>query len=585
MSYSKKNLRLTLFVIILIALFSFLVDYHVANLNGGEDAFKVPDWVPVAGFWNSFDYHLGLDLKGGTHLVYEADTSQVARADRDSAVAGVRDVIERRVNAFGVSEPLVQTNKDQESNYRIIVELAGVRDVNQAIEMIGETPLLEFKEQNPEALEERELTEQEKQELATYNQQAGKQAEEINQRALAGENFDKLAKEFSEDPGSKDNGGSLGWARRGDFVVEFEKAIFDELEVGEITPKPIKTDFGYHIIKKMDERQFKEPKSATSSDELLPQEGEPKTEVLASHILIRTKSKQDILSEENQWKNTELSGEHLNRAVVTYSQNTNDPQVSLEFNDEGAELFEKITARNIGNPVAIFLDGEPISVPNVNEKITGGRAVITGRFNLKEAKDLVQRLNAGALPVPIKLVSQQTVGPTLGARSVDKSLTAGLYGLLAVALFMILFYRLPGVLAVLALSIYTLIVLAIFKILSVTLTLAGIAGFILSIGLAVDANVLIFERLKEELRRGKSFSTAVEIGFKRAWTSIRDSNMSTLITCAILYWFGTSIIRGFAVTLAIGIMISMFSAIVISRSFLRLLSNKLMDKFSWLIKR
>ncbi len=574
MAYTRKRLNITILLIIILAIFSFLIDWHIGAVNGQGDINKLPAWVPGANWWNSFNYHLGLDLKGGTHLVYQADTSQIDAKDRDSAVEGVRDVIERRVNAFGVAEPVVQTNKSEKGAYRIIVELAGVKDVNQAIKMIGETPLLEFKEQNPnyKGSQAPHLTPTQQEELDKYNQAAKKKAEEINRRALKGEDFSKLAKEFSEDPGSKDKGGNLGWARRGTFVPAFDKAIFDDLKVGQITPHPIKTKFGYHIIKKIDERQ------ATSS-----KDSSDKSEVLSAHILIKTKTPQDIVPLASEWKNTKLSGKYLKKAFVTYDNNTGDPEVSLEFNSEGAKLFEEITARNVGKPLAIFLDGSPISVPRVNEKITGGKAVITGRFNLKEAKTLVQRLNAGALPVPIKLISQQTIGPSLGVSSLNKSLIAGLYGLLAVALFMIIVYRLPGIVSVLALLIYTLVVLAIFKILPITLTLAGIAGFILSIGMAVDANVLIFERFKEEIKSGRTFANAVEEGFKRAWTSIRDSNVSTLITCAVLYWFGTSIIRGFAVTLAIGVLMSMFSAITITRSFLRLLKIKNINKWRWFL--
>lgn len=591
-SYSKKRLTATILFIIFLTLFAVLADWHASPLDKSGSPLNVPEWLPGNSFWNKFDYHLGLDLKGGAHLVYQADTSMVEPNDRDSAVAGVRDVIERRVNAFGVSEPVVQTNKSKLYNYRIIVELAGVKDVNHAIKMIGETPLLEFKEQNPEYTGKRELTDEQQKELDKLNEQAKKLAVEINNRALAGENFEKLAREFSEDPGSKDKGGDLGWATRGTFVPEFDKALFDDLKVGQITPAPVKTNFGYHIIKKIDQRQKQETGDGGVSYKATDSKGKAvdnvdvqtdNTEVLSSHILIRTKTADDILPPIDKWKNTQLSGKHLKKSFVSYDQNTGDPEVSLEFNDEGSKLFEQITERNIGKPVAIFLDGEPISVPNVNEKITGGKAVITGRFNLQEAKTLVQRLNAGALPVPIKLISQQTVGPSLGHMSVNKSLIAGLYGLLAVAIFMILVYRLPGILAVVALAIYTAVVLMLFKVIPVTLTLAGIAGFILSIGIAVDANVLIFERMKEELKNGRHFSGAVEEGFKRAWTSIRDSNISTLITCLILYWFGTSIIRGFAVTLGIGIVISMFSAITVTRSFLRLLNAKKMEKLNWLL--
>jgi len=586
MAVNRRRVGLTIVFIIILTISAALFDGHVSPLEEGGRSLDVPNWVPGASFWNKFDFHLGLDLKGGTHLLYQADTSKIDNQDADSAVEGVRDVIERRVNAFGVAEPVVQVNKSQAGDYRIIVELAGIKDVNQAINMIGETPLLEFKEQNPSFTNQQiNLTPEQQKELDTYNEAASKKAEEINKRALAGEDFAKLSKEFSEDPGSKDNGGDLDWATKGTFVKEFEKAIFDDLKSGQITPAPVKSQFGYHIIKKMDERQAQEVgATATVNGTTTPVEIN-NTEVLSAHILIKTKTAADIVPTVDQWLNTQLSGKHLKRASVQYTQNTGEPEVSLEFNDEGGKLFEEITERNVGKPVAIFLDGNPISVPTVNEKITGGKAVITGRFNLKESKDLVEKLNAGALPVPIELISQKTVGPSLGKKSVEQSLLAGLWGLLAVAAFMLLYYRLPGLISVLALTIYTLIVLALFKLLNVTLTLSGIAGFIMSIGMAVDANVLIFERLKEELRNGRSYGSALEEGFKRAWPSIRDSNVSTFITCAILLWVGTSVMKGFAVTLAIGIAVSMFSAIAVSRSFMRVLPARVMDNVKWLVWR
>jgi protein-export membrane protein SecD len=403
-------------------------------------------------YYNDLKFRLGLDLQGGTHLVYQADLSQIEDNDKSSAIEGVRDVIERRVNAFGVSEPLVQTlQKD-----RLIVELAGVKDVNKAINMIGETPLLEFKE---------EMTEEEK---------------------------DQVREQF---------------------------------------------------------------KDSNISEEYLAQ---------------------------FLYKSTGLGGKQLDRADVVFNPNTYEPEVQLQFNDEGKKLFREITSRNVGKKVAIYLDGMPISIPVVNEPITDGRAVISGSFTIDEAKILVQRLNAGALPVPIKLISQQTVDASLGKDSVQKSIIAGIVGLIALSLFMIIYYRLQGILAVIALLIYSLIVLSLFKVIPVTLTLSGIAGFILSIGMAVDANVLIFERIKEELRKGKTISIAIEEGFARAWSSIFDSNISTIITCLILAYFGTSMIEGFAITLGIGVALSMFSAIFVTKTFLRIVAMTRLKNVSWL---
>jgi len=381
----------------------------------------------------SVPFKLGLDLQGGVHLTYKADLSAIKPAEAADAMEGLRDVIERRVNAFGVGEPLVQVEKSAGGDQRLIVELPGVTNVNEAIKMIGETPFLEFKTENP--------------------------------------NADKLTEEEKKD---------------------------------------------------------------------------------SSKVFV----------------SSDLTGRYLKKAILDFDQTTFEPVISLEFNDEGGKLFAKLTKENVGKSIAIFLDGAPISVPNVREEITGGKAQITGQFTPQEAKLLVQRLNSGALPVPVSLISQQSVGPTLGEKFLAKGIMAGIYGMILVSLFLILWYRLPGLAAVLALGLYTIIILALFKLIPVTLTAAGIAGFILSVGMAVDANILIFERMKEELKKGKNLQSAISEGFSRAWLSIRDSNISSLITAGILFWMGTSMIKGFALTLGVGILISMFSAITVSRTFL-----------------
>jgi len=377
-------------------------------------------------------FRLGLDLLGGTHLVYEADLSQIGDLEAGDAMQGVRDVVERRVNFFGVSEPLVQVS----GNNRLIVELAGISDVNQAIELIGETPFLEFREETSET-------------------QAILEAQSRGER-------------LNEDP----------------FV------------------------------------------------------------------------------------STGLNGRHLKRAQLVFDPQTGVPQVSLQLTDEGAKLFSEITRKNVGRMVAIYLDGMPISTPVVQNEIPDGQAVISGDFNPQEAKLLATRLNSGALPVPISLISQQTIGASLGRMSLEKSLVAGLYGLLAVAVFMIFFYRLPGVVSVLALIVYVLLVLAIYKTIPVTLTLAGIAGFILSLGMAVDANVLIFARMREELKAGKTLAQSMSEGFRRAWLSVRDSHVTTLIGALVLYVFTTSIVKGFALTLGIGVLVSLFTATIVTRKIL-----------------
>ncbi|HCX45458.1 TPA: protein translocase subunit SecD [Patescibacteria group bacterium] len=380
------------------------------------------------GFDQRFEFQrwrLGLDLTGGSHLVYEVDLSKVKGVDQTIVLDGLRDVIEKRVNLFGVSEPQVYLSKSGDSQ-RLIVELAGVKDVKEAIKQIGLTPLLYFAE------------------------------------------------------------------------------ITTPLEEGG----------------------------------------------------------------EAQYVPTELTGRYISGAQLTFDQVTRSPQISLSFNKEGSKLFADVTGRNVGKPVAVFLDNNLITAPVVQERIAGGQAQITGQFSIQEAKELVGRFNAGALPAPINLINQQTIGASLGADSLQKTLYAGLVGTLILIAFMILYYKGFGFVASLALLVYMIITLAIFKLFGITLTLAGIAGFILSIGMAVDANILIFERTKEEIKKGSSKTTAISEGFKRAWPSIRDSNVTTIITAVILYYFTSGFVQGFALALLVGVVVSMFSAITVTRSFL-----------------
>jgi protein-export SecD/SecF family membrane protein len=432
LEYKKKskNIRLLVLVIFICAILLGSLDYPVF-WDKAVDYLNAQFSLGLPHFYK-LPFRLGLDLQGGTHLVYQADLSGIEEKERSASMDGIRDVIERRVNLFGVAEPLVQINKAGDS-YRLIVELPGIKDVNQAIKMIGETPYLEFKEEG-----------------------------------------------------------------------------------------------------------------------------------------------------EEDFKNTPLTGRYLKKAQLEFDPTTYKPQVSLEFNDEGAKLFADITSRNVGKRVAIYLDGAPITTPVVQEAITGGKAQITGTFTNEEAKQLVQRLNSGALPVPITLIAQQSVGASLGKMSLTESLKAGIYGFLAILLFMIIFYRFPGFFASLSLIIYVLFVLAIFKFIPVTLTLAGIAGFLLSMGMAVDANILIFSRMREELKTGKSYLTALIDGAKRAWPAIRDGNFTTILVGLILFIFGTSFIKGFAFTLIIGNLISMFSAIVITNAFVKFSLGTKLEKIKWL---
>lgn len=421
------------------------------------------------------DFVLGLDLAGGSALTYKIDTSSVPEgANVTDSVTSLRDVVERRVNLFGVREAGVQTSYSRlASEWRLIVELPGVTDIQAATKLIGETPVLEFR--------------------------VPKKGANVGTSTL-------------------------------DLIAAYEP--------------------------------------------------------------------------------TQLTGRYLKRSALIFDQTTNRPMVQLTFDDTGANLFAQITKAHIGEQVAIFLDGLPISTPTVNEEITGGKAVISGNFTPEEARTLVGRLNAGALPLPIGLVGTSVVGPSLGAISVHDGVRAAIIGFLLVSLFMLFWYRLPGLVAIVALACYTVINLVVFKVgmspamiiitavavglamvihrnilfaipvayvvlalipgglVPVTLTAAGIAGFIISVGLAVDANVLTFERMKEEIRNGKNLKDAIEVGFARAWTSIRDSHIAAVIVSVVLYMFGTSIVKGFAITFFLGAILSLVSAQMITRVFL-----------------
>ena len=385
-------------------------------------------------------------------------------------------------------------------------------------------------------------------------------AKKVLEEAKKGEkDFAELAKEHSEDPSASQNGGDLGFFKKGMMVPAFEEVAFKEdFKKGEVYSEVVKSDFGYHIIKKVDERG----------------EGEEK-EVQAMHILFATKNEEynEELLYTDPFKQTGLTGKQLDRADVVFDPNTGAPQVSLTFDAEGRELFRQITERNLEKTAPIFLDGEMITNPTVQAVITDGRAVITGNFSLDEAKKLARRLNEGALPVPVELIHQKTVGASLGKDSLEKSLMAGFIGFAIVSFFMIALYGVSGAIAVFALLIYALLLISFFKMIGVTLTLSGIAGLILSLGMAVDANILIFERIREEFIVKKRMVIAIAEGFRRAWPSIRDGNVSTIITCLVLMFVSTGMVRGFATALLIGVLLSMFTAIFVTRVVLEIISR------------
>ena len=428
-----KNPRHVFIIILLLTILAGYIDLPE----------KYQPKLHIGSFKKEFTTKLGLDLSGGTHLVLDANMKDIQAADRGWALESAKQVVERRINFFGVTEPVVQTATSPNS-YRIIVELPGISDVNQAIALIGQTAQLEF-------------------------------------------------------------------------------------------------------------REFTDTNASISA----------------------TTTYADLLA---MTKPVGVTGKDLTRAQVTFDTTTGAPQVAISFNSDGAKKFADVTRRLVGKPLAIFLDNMPLTSPIVKQEIADGQAVINGQFTQEEAKALALQLNAGALPVPVKVVQKETVGATLGASSVAKSTTAGVVGLTIVALFMIAQYGWLGLFADMALVVYGFLTFAIFRWIPITLTLPGIAGFILSMGMAVDSNILIFERFKEEKRAGRPWRAAMELGFGKAWDSIRDANFTTLITCTILYnpgnWLflpSSGMVRGFAVTLFIGVLASLFTGIVVTRTFIRVM--------------
>jgi SecD/SecF fusion protein len=676
-------------------------------------------------------YHLGLDLQGGSQLDYKIDLRKVPAADQKAVIDGVVNVINNRVNGLGVSEPNIYLSTVAEEQH-LIVELAGIKDLEEAKSVVGKTIQLEFKElraqadpnaaavvksnataflgrarqgedfavagreeklSNPGKVEfeevdyqfadqvpgglrdvlfgklktgeisdvidssgeftidasgsvvqsngyylvklvdkrDKERVTEHKPEvnvshiLLAYKgatraeasvtrtqEEAKKLADEVVKKLQEGAKFEDLAKQYSDDSSNKDKGGVLDQPVNGDgkYATGFETASLALQKAGDLSPVT-QTEFGFHIIK---------------ANGVKPATTEKKTEPQVKYQKVYFDATPD------QWQETGLTGQQFVHADVVFDQ-LYQPYVSIQFNDEGSKLFEQITERNINKPLAIFVGGELISAPTVNEKISGGKAQITGNYTVATAGDLARDLNTGAIPAPIVLAGQYTIGATLGQDALNKSLWAGLIGFILVAIFMIVYYRLPGLLATLALGVYSLVMLFLIKValplwLAITLalgifvvivmkvinskesgpektiglvlscfilffvtfllstpivmTLAGIAGVILSIGMAVDANILIFERVKEELREGRTLSSAIEIGFDRAWNSIRDSNFSSLITCGILFYFGSSIIQGFAFNLAAGILVSMFTAITVTKTLLSALIHSKLAENLWL---
>lgn len=460
-------------------------DICIPNWSFSNNTFSCPTV-------REMDAKLGLDLQGGVQLTLDTDMSKIEDQDKESALSSAREIIERRVNLYGVSEPIVQATRNGDQ-YRILVELAGVQDVNQALNLVGTTAQLEFRV-----------------------------------------------------PLEPDEEAVLRQTVKQEIITEYPEYATASAQL--TTPQS-------------------SPAASASPDSSPTPTASPDPQIGFLQQL------EELLVSQRAYKPSDLSGKDLKRATVVYGQSSAGPAVNIEFNEEGARKFGELTQKYVGRSVAIFLDDQLVSDPVVNEPIFGGQATISGGFTSDQAKDLATQLNAGALPVPVSVVEQRTIGASLGQESVEASLVAGSVGLGLVMIYMIIYYRGKGLIASFALILYTLISLTLFRFIPVTLTLAGIAGFILSIGMAIDANILIFERIKEEIKWGKSKSAALRLGFERAWSSIYDSNIASLITCGLLYYFGTGLVRGFAVTLALGILVSIFTAVTLTKTLLQVFNR------------
>lgn len=436
-----------------------------------------PAWVTNLLFWQpesarNLDFQRGLDLQGGLQVLMVADMPEGQTVD-SQAMATARRIVENRVNALGLTEPVVQV----QGAARIVVEIPGIEDPAQAVDTIRETALLEF--------------------------------------------------------------------------VEPPAGVSQEtIYAFQATQTPISTTYG------MTEAELQSAAAMTQS------------------LLFKTV----------------MTGADLKNAFVTRDDQLSQPVVAIEFQSQAASTFATYTTSHIGQSLCIVLDKQIISCPRIDSAIPSGEAVIQGNFTYDTANQLAVQLQYGALPIPLKIESYKAIGPSLGAISVEKSVRAGIVGLAVVFMFMLIYYRLNGLAAVLALALYVLLNLLLYKLVPVTLTLPGIAGFLLSVGMAVDANILVFERMKEELRHGRSLTRAAEAGFSRAWTSVRDSNLATLLTCLILFIFGNafaaSLVKGFAITLALGTVVNLFTAIFVTRTFIRVAfgaAGGWIQKHNWLL--
>ena len=553
---------------------------------------------------------LGLDLQGGSHLVYQAEpTSDEGRAESQAPDAddmlSLQRIIERRVNSSGLGEPIIQILGDD----RLLIQLPGVREPARAKSIIGETAQLEFKHRQlgiPRNLAtEGVITDADivsvtaepipDELLPDAEPTATPEAGAETSTAVDEEAIPVIIVELTPQGAAKFDevlanlGQKFQVAAPSSNIVTFQgelrSGVLPGLNVTINGNETINGVFAPPWISKLEGTSryvfpYPQPQPEPAQPGETPVEVEPDN-VAAAQIRIGDDATVIFIEQPGRVdEDFGLGGDNLSRAYASLHAQSDQPIINLEFDSLGTRLFgEKTTeiAGSLTDSIAIFLDDQELIAPVVRTPITTGTAIIEGGFTLERAQDISLLLEGGRLPFPITLIQERSVDAILGSDSLAKSVLAGMVGFALVFLFMTLYYRVPGLVASIALLIYTAFVLAIFKLLPVTLTLSGVAATILSVGMAVDANVLIFERMKDELRNGRTLIGAINIGFNRAWPAIRDSNVSTLITCAILYYFsnqlGTTIVQGFAATLAIGVMISMFSAIMVSRTILRAIAS------------
>ncbi len=580
----RRNARILIIIAIITVICGTTLGVQKINLNNFE-----------RGSDNILGLSLGLDLQGGSHLIYQALNPETGSSEgiTSDQMESLSKTIERRINSSGLGEPIIQIFGED----RLLIQLPGIKDPGRAKSLIGETARLEFKHRTTDVVPKPVTYVTSKDVISVtadgFSNDKILQSDSENQSTdTASEDtaefYESIVIEFTDE-------GSTKFTELWMSLLEsVTKSMESQQESGTpLTPSRLSVNItgaeslrfdviGLQIVRLEEENSNKFVFALPSSDN----QGTSTISIEeARSKLGKTPTVDFQLSEGYIDEDIGLSGDDLESAYPSQHQSSGVPIVNIEFNERGSKEFGRLTtdiyakqqSTGVRDQIAIILDGKELIAPVVNSPITQGTAIIQGPdFTIERVKDLALLLESGRLPVPIQLIQERDVDAMLGADSLRKSVVAGITGLCLVLLFMILYYRLPGLMASFSLLIYAVIVLAIFKLIPVTLTLSGVAAAILSIGMAVDANILIFERMKDELRSGRTMLSSVNIGFNRAWPAIRDGNVSTLITCAILYWFsdqlGATIVQGFAITLAIGVMISMFTAITITRTFMRVVA-------------